>query len=84
MSPLITASTIVVIVLAVAWVIAMVMRRPVEWYRAACFGIGFAVAYLVNDHFQLTGLAKYLVAILVVIAFFYLGQYPQRRIRPIA
>ena len=84
MSPLITASTIVVIVLAVAWVIAMVMRRPVEWYRAACFGIGFAVAYLVNDHFQLTGLAKYLVAILVVIAFFYLGQYLQRRNRQIA
>ncbi|AXA83669.1 hypothetical protein DCD74_02275 [Lysobacter oculi] len=64
--------------------IAKIMQRPTEWYRAATFGIGFAIAYLINEYFQNTGAVKYLVLIAIALPSFYLGQFLQQRKRPAA
>ena len=84
MNPLVTAITLIALILAVHFVIAKVMQRPLAWYGAATFGIGFAIAYLINDHFQNTGIVKYLVLIALALPFFYLGQFLQQRNRPAA
>ena len=72
------------LVFVVHYVLARIMGRPVEWYRAATFGVGFAIAYWINDYFQITGLMKYVVLLAIALPAFYVGQYLEARKRPVA
>lgn len=80
MSPFASAALLVVIILVANALISMFAKRPAEWARVVSVALGFGVARFVIEHFAVTGIGRYALLVVIIVPFYYAGQYFRRRV----
>ena len=84
MNAFLSALMVAGIILLVNLILTSLFKRPAHWIKATFFAAGFGLAIFINEHFEISGISKYVVVAIAAIIFYYIGQAIQKYPRPSA